>query len=130
MASSVLFEPVPAITGTRRLTTATVNSMTRLCSSWDNVADSPVVPQGTMPFVPLAICHSMSSANARSSTFPFRNGVTMATSEPVNIRHLSIQKCRNGFALDQVVVGFSLANDVDLSTFDQHLRHAGTGIVV
>jgi hypothetical protein len=84
-ASFVLFEPVPAITGTRRFTTSTVNSMTRLCSSWVNVADSPVVPQGTMPLVPLAICHSIKSDSARSSIVPFRNGVTMATREPVNI---------------------------------------------
>src|SRR5438874_2487168 len=39
--------------GTRRLTTCTVNSTTRLCSAWLSVADSPVVPHGTIPLVPV-----------------------------------------------------------------------------
>ena len=54
MASEVEFEPVPAMTGTRPRAASMTSSTTRLCSSWLRVGDSPVVPQGTMPSVPLA----------------------------------------------------------------------------
>jgi hypothetical protein len=60
-ASAVLFEPVPATTGTRPPAVSTAISMTRLCSSALKVGDSPVVPTGTMPLLPSAICHSISS---------------------------------------------------------------------
>ena len=53
-----------------------------LCSSWDSVGLSPVVPTGTSPLVPSAICQSTSSRNAFSSTDPFLNGVTSAVNEP------------------------------------------------
>ena len=46
------FEPVPAITGIFPLHSLTATSIIFLCSSWDNVGDSPVVPPGTTPFVP------------------------------------------------------------------------------
>ena len=45
MHSWVEFEPVPAITGTRRLAASMQSSVTRMCSSWLSVGDSPVVPQ-------------------------------------------------------------------------------------
>src|SRR5580765_250061 len=140
-ASAVLLEPVPAITGTRRLTTSTVNSTTRWCSWCERVADSPVVPQGTIPFVPLAICHSIRSPKACSSTLPFRNGVTMAINAPVNMltpppmtcsccAHSSVKKCRNRFALHQIVVGFPGLDDMDLPVLDQDLRYPWSRIVI
>src|SRR5437868_1310397 len=127
-ASAVLLEPAPAITGTRRLTTSTVNSTTRWCSWWERVADSPVVPQGTIPLVPLAICHSIRSPKALSSTLPFLNGVTMAINAPVNILSSatkplpSIEECWNRFTLHQIILCFSRLDDVDLPLFDQYLR--------
>src|SRR5262245_61959292 len=139
IASSVLFDPVPAITGTRRFTISTVNSMTRLCSSYERVADSPVVPQGTMPFVPLAICHSINEPKACSSIFPFRKGVTMATNEPVNMIHSSrerltespaseplAQKGRNLLTLHQIVITFTRSDHVDLPILDQGFGHPRT----
>ena len=79
IASSVEFEPVPATTGTRPLVTSTHISVTRWCSGWLSVGDSPVVPQGTRPCVPSEICHSTKSPNARSSTSPPSKGVISAT---------------------------------------------------
>src|SRR5581483_1530439 len=58
------------------------HSTTRLCSSCDSVGLSPVVPTGTRPLVPSAICHSTISRNAFSSSEPFLNGVTSAVKEP------------------------------------------------
>ena len=51
-ASSVELEPVPAITGTLLLHSLTSISIIFLCSLWDKVGDSPVVPPGTTPLVP------------------------------------------------------------------------------
>src|SRR5215831_3343076 len=122
IASSVLFDPVPAMTGTRRFTTSTVNSMTRLCSSYERVADSPVVPQGTMPLVPLAICHSINEPKACSSIFPFRKGVTMATHEPVNMIHSSreplSQKSGDRLSLHQIIITFTRSDHMDLPVLD------------
>ena len=85
-ASAVELEPVPAMTGTRLLAAFTVSSMTRPCSLWERVADSPVVPQGTMAvLVPSETCQSTSSESFLPSTSPFLNGVTNATIEPSNI---------------------------------------------
>ena len=55
MASAVEFDPVPAITGTRLLTALITRCTTSWCSLWSSVADSPVVPHGTIPFVPFLI---------------------------------------------------------------------------
>ena len=44
IASEVLFDPAPAMTGTRPAASVTVISITSSCSSWDKVGDSPVVP--------------------------------------------------------------------------------------
>src|SRR5262245_26701424 len=86
IASSVEFEPVPAITGTPLpLAVAIQMSMTRLCSSVESVGDSPVVPQGTRPSVPSLICQATNFSNPFSSTDPFLNGVIRATSDPVNM---------------------------------------------
>src|SRR3990172_12271331 len=89
MASSVLFEPVPAITGILFFTVLTVTSITYSCSSCERVGDSPVVPQGTIPCVPFSIWNSMRSLNDFISTFPFLNGVTIATIEPCIIKQAS-----------------------------------------
>src|SRR5436309_14759671 len=78
MASLVEFEPAPAITGTRPLASATHHSTTRSCSSWLTVGLSPVVPTGTRPWIPSAICQLTSEPNAASSTEPFLKGVTKA----------------------------------------------------
>src|SRR6185295_557382 len=139
-ASAVLLEPDPAMTGMRLLTTSTVSSITRWCSWCERVADSPVVPQGTIPLVPLAICHSMRSPKARSSTLPFRNGVTMAINAPVNMLllyratrsspHFSAEKRRDRFAIDQIVVGLPSPDHVDVSVFDQHLRYSWSRIII
>ena len=51
-ASEVEFDPVPAITGIFPPHSLTAISIIFLCSSWDKVGDSPVVPPGTTPFVP------------------------------------------------------------------------------
>src|ERR1700754_5307472 len=82
MASLVELEPAPATTGTRPLTSSMHHSTTRLCSSWLTVGLSPVVPTGTRPWVPSAICQLTSERNAASSTEPFLNGVTKAVNEP------------------------------------------------
>jgi hypothetical protein len=84
MASSVLFEPVPAITLIRPAACWQTMSITRLCSSCDSVGLSPVVPTGHRPCVPSATCQSTSFFSAASSTRPLRNGVTMATVSPAN----------------------------------------------
>ena len=41
--------------GTLLLLILIVSSIIFLCSEWDNVGDSPVVPHGTKPFDPLSI---------------------------------------------------------------------------
>src|SRR3979490_1924846 len=82
MASLVELEPAPAITGTRPLASSTHHSTTRLCSSWLTVGLSPVVPTGTRPLVPSAICQLTSERKAASSSEPFLNGVTKAVKEP------------------------------------------------
>src|SRR5450830_1622105 len=58
------------------------HSTTSLCSSCDSVGLSPVVPTGTRPLVPSAICQSTRSRNAFSSSEPFLNGVTSAVNDP------------------------------------------------
>ncbi len=86
IASSVEFEPVPAITGTPLpLAAAMQMSITRLCSSMESVGDSPVVPHGTSPSVPSLICQATNFSKPFSSTDPFLNGVISATSDPVNM---------------------------------------------
>src|ERR1700720_4738494 len=84
MASLVELEPAPAITGTRPLASSTHHSTTRLCSSWLTVGLSPVVPTGTRPWVPSAICQPTSDRKAASSSEPFLNGVTRAVKDPRN----------------------------------------------
>src|ERR1700722_19221924 len=82
MASLVELEPAPAITGTRPAASSMHHSTTRLCSSWLTVGLSPVVPTGTRPWVPSAICQLTSPRNAASSSEPFLNGVTKAVNDP------------------------------------------------
>src|ERR1700716_415754 len=82
MASLVEFEPAPAITGTRPLASSTHHSTTSLCSSWFRVGLSPVVPTGTRPWVPSAICQPTSARKGASPSEPFLNGVTKAVNEP------------------------------------------------
>ena len=53
---------------------------------WVSVGDSPVVPTGTRPLLPSAICHSTNSRRAFSSTWPLlSNGVTSAVNDPLNM---------------------------------------------
>src|SRR5215469_14997966 len=73
------------MTGTRPRACATHHSTTSLCSLWDSVGLSPVVPTGTRPLVPSAICQSTRARKAFSSTDPFLNGVTSAVNEPRNL---------------------------------------------
>src|ERR1700744_3111963 len=61
------------------------HSTTLRCSSCDRVGLSPVVPTGTSPLVPSAICQSTRSRNAFSSTDPFLNVVTSAVNDPRNL---------------------------------------------
>ena len=84
-ASAVAFEPAPAITGTRFLANCTVRRTTSACSSWLSVADSPVVPHGTSPSIPPAICASTSSSRPFLSIAPPRIGVTRAVMAPTNM---------------------------------------------
>ena len=63
IASSVLFDPVPAITGTRFAVSSTHISTANLCSSWLKVGDSPVVPTGTSPCIPSDIWKSIRDLN-------------------------------------------------------------------
>jgi len=65
MASLVELEPAPAITGTRPPASLMHHSTTRLCSSWFTVGLSPVVPTGTRPWVPSAICQPYQPAKGR-----------------------------------------------------------------
>ena len=51
-ARAVWLPPAPATTGTRPLAARTTAAVTALRSSRDNVADSPVVPQGTRKSTP------------------------------------------------------------------------------
>src|SRR5689334_4504781 len=84
MASLVELEPAPATTGTRPLASSMHHSTTRLCSSWLRVGLSPVVPTGTRPWVPSAICQFTRERKAASSSEPFLNGVTKAVNDPRN----------------------------------------------
>ena len=52
IASRVLFEPVPGNTLIRPAAFSTTAAMTRSCSSWSKVGDSPVVPTGDRQSVP------------------------------------------------------------------------------
>jgi hypothetical protein len=54
IASAVQFDPVPAMTLIRPAAYWTTSEITRSCSSWDSVGDSPVVPTGQMQVVPAA----------------------------------------------------------------------------
>src|SRR4028119_546260 len=88
---SVLFEPVPATTGTRPFATLTTVLMTRRSSSSVMAGVSPVVPQGTRPWMPLWIWNSTIPSRASTSTSPFLNGVTRAVNAPLNISLLQIE---------------------------------------
>jgi hypothetical protein len=58
------------------------------CSSKVSVAASPVVPQGTRPVEPSAICHSMRSRYVASSKEPSAaKGVTSAGIDPWNMEN-------------------------------------------
>jgi hypothetical protein len=62
--SRVLFDPVPGTTLIRpRARSATV-AMTRSCSSWSKVGDSPVVPTGETASVSCSTCQSTSRASS------------------------------------------------------------------
>src|ERR1700744_5892410 len=98
MASLVELEPAPAITGTRPLASSMHHSTPRLCSSWFSVGLSPVVPTGTRPCVPSAICQLTSARKAASSSEPFLNGVTRAVNEPLKFDLATMNSLRTPFA--------------------------------
>src|SRR5713226_9339865 len=58
--------------------------MTRSCSSWSSVGDSPVVPTGDRQSVPCCTCQSTSRFSSPKSITPSRKGVTRATVTPAN----------------------------------------------
>src|ERR687895_1884206 len=87
----VLFEPVPATTGTRPLATRTTVSMMSRSSSSLKAGVSPVVPQGTRPSMPCRIWNSTRPSRASTSTSPFLNGVTRAVNAPLNISLLQFE---------------------------------------
>ena len=53
------------------------------CSSWLSVGLSPVVPTGTSPWLPSAMCQSTSFFSVSRSSSPFLNGVTRAGMDPL-----------------------------------------------
>src|SRR6516164_5089708 len=55
---AIELEPAPAMIGTRPRACSTHHSTTSLCSLWEKSDFSPVVPTGTKPLVPSAICQS------------------------------------------------------------------------
>src|SRR5262245_47450734 len=61
------------------------HSTTCRCSSCDSVGLSPVVPTGTRPSVPSAICQSTRPRKAFSSSEPLAKGVTSAVNEPLKL---------------------------------------------
>ena len=87
IASSVELDPVPAITGTLLFAASIHKSIILSCSSWFKVGDSPVVPEGTSPWVPWFICHSTKSWKDFSSISPFLNGVINAVIDPLKIKN-------------------------------------------
>ena len=79
IASVVELPPEPAITGIRPAVCSTAVLTISTCSSTDSVADSPLVPTTTSPFVPSATCQSISLRNAGRSRLPSSSiGVMMA----------------------------------------------------
>src|SRR5215204_6641776 len=88
---SVLFEPVPATTGTRPFAILTTVLTTRRSSSSDIAGVSPVVPQGTRPWTPPWIWNSTMPSRASTSTSPFLKGVTRAVNVPLNISLLQFE---------------------------------------
>src|SRR5581483_8016927 len=84
MASRVLLDPVPGTTLIRPRACSTTAAMTRSCSSWSSVGDSPVVPTGDRQSVPCSTCQSTSWRKAGKSISPLRNGVTSARVTPAN----------------------------------------------
>src|SRR5215204_2021016 len=88
---SVLLDPEPAIIGTRPFVTLTTVLMTMRSSSSLIAGVSPVVPQGTRPWMPLWIWNSTIPSRASTSTSPFLNGVTIAVKAPLNISLLQLE---------------------------------------
>src|SRR5680860_174847 len=70
MASEVELEPVPAITGIRPAVLSTTNLTTSVCSSWDRVGDSPVVPQGRIAAQPISWIVYSTSLSRPSQSIP------------------------------------------------------------
>jgi hypothetical protein len=79
----VLFEPVPAMTGTSS-TASTTASMTSTCSAWLSVALSPVEPTGTSPSTP-AVSSRWASSRSVSVSISLASvkGVTIAGKTPL-----------------------------------------------
>ena len=88
---SVLLDPEPAITGTRPFAILTTVFMTMRSSSSVMAGVSPVVPQGTRPWMPLWTWNSTIPSKASTSTSPFLKGVTRAVNAPLNISLLQLE---------------------------------------
>src|SRR5215218_3373676 len=82
MTAAVLLEPVPARTGTRLSAVSITTATTRSHSGADSAGASPVVPHGTRPETPPAICRWTRARSADSSIRPSRNGVISAVKQP------------------------------------------------
>src|SRR5688572_23566223 len=80
------------MTGTRPRAISTVSAMTRSCSGKSSVGDSPVVPTGTSPSMPLLIWCSTCSRKRDSSSLPSRNGVIRAVMAPLSIAVTSVHQ--------------------------------------
>ena len=72
------------IFSTRSAAAAMLSEITRSCSSWVSVGDSPVVLTGQMEVTPAAAWKSICSRSRAESILPSRKGVTMATERPAN----------------------------------------------
>src|ERR671911_2220049 len=91
IAMSVLLDPEPATTGTLPFATLTTVFMTRRSSSSVMAGVSPVVPQGTRPWMPPWIWNSTMPSKASTSTSPLLKGVTRAVNAPLNISLLQLE---------------------------------------
>jgi len=81
----VLFEPAPAMMGTRPAAACTAAATMAPCSAWLSVGDSPVVPHTTMADEPCSICQCTRRVSVGRSTASFRKGVTRAGMEAENM---------------------------------------------
>src|SRR5215207_10132720 len=85
MSLTMFIESVDSLTPTM------LGSSARRSSSSVMAGVSPVVPQGTRPWMPPWIWNSTMPSRASTSTFPFLKGVTRAVNAPLNISLLQLE---------------------------------------